>query len=61
MNNKLKKDTGKKPDYQKKYMQKHTMLCICLDNYEDRDILRWLGRQSNRSEAVRKILRETIG
>ena len=61
MNNKLKKDTGKKPQYQKMYMNGHKMLCICLDKYDDRDIISWLSRQSNKSEAVRKILREAIG
>jgi len=30
---------------------------ISLDPEHDRDILRWLGRQSNRSAAVRKAIR----
>ena len=61
MNEKLKKDSRKQAEYQKKYMQSHKVLCINLDKYEDRDIIAWLSRQSNRSEAVRKILREAIG
>jgi len=60
VNNKLKKDTGKKPDYQKKYMKNHKMLCVSLDKAEDGDIISWLSRQDNKSEAVRKILHEAI-
>lgn len=36
------------------------MLCICLDKKEDGDIISWLNRQSNKSKAVKKILREAI-
>lgn len=59
MNNKLKKDAGKLAGYayQKSYMESHTKVCITLDNTEDADIIRWLKKQKNRSEAVRKIIR----
>ena len=60
MNNKLKKETGKKPDYQKRYMKDHKMLCICLDKKEDADIINWLNKQSNKSKAVKKIIQEAI-
>ena len=60
MNNRLKKDTGKQKDYQKKYMAKHQMLCINLDKKEDKDIIRWLNHQENKSKAVRRALRESI-
>lgn len=60
MNNKLKKDAGKLAGYayQKSYMKSHTKVCITLDNTEDADIIRWLKKQKNRSEAVRKSIRE---
>lgn len=61
MNNKLKKDAGKIPDYQKKYKEGHKMLCVSLDKNEDKDIISWLTKQQNRSEAVRRTLREAIG
>lgn len=61
MNDKLKKEIKKQSEYQKKYMKSHKMLCVNLDIYEDRDIIAWMSRQPNRSEAVRRILREAIG
>lgn len=62
MNNKLKKDAGKLAGYayQKNYMKNHTKVCISLDNTEDADIIRWLKEQKNRSEAVRKSIRERM-
>lgn len=62
MNNKLKKDAGKLAGYayQKNYMKNHTKVCISLDNKEDADIIKWLKEQKNRSEAVRKSIRERM-
>lgn len=63
MNSKLKKDDSekKKAEYKRKYMQNHKVLCIHLDKKEDKAIISWLEKQDNRSEAVRRKLRETIG
>lgn len=48
----------KKPQkYRKRYMQKHKMLTLLLDNEKDEDIISWLGKQENRSEAVRTAIR----
>lgn len=61
MNNKLKKDSKtKQADYQKKYMARHTLVCVNFDNDDDKDIIRWLGKQKNRSEAIRRVIREAI-
>lgn len=56
MNEALKKDEK----YRKKYMKNHRMLCLLLDNTKDEDIITWLTGQQNRSEAVRKALREAV-
>ena len=54
-------ETLKKPDkYRKRYMQKHKMLTLLLDNEKDEDIISWLGKQENRSEAVRMAIRSCI-
>ena len=51
----------KKPEkYRKKYMQNHKMLTLLLDNEKDEDIISWLGKQGNRSEAVRMAIRSCI-
>lgn len=51
----------KKPEkYSKRYMQKHKMLTVLLDNEKDKDILDWLARQDNRSEAIRSVLKQFI-
>lgn len=47
----------KKPKYQKRYMEKHKMLCVLLDKQKDADIIAWLNRQPVVSDSVRKILR----
>ena len=54
MNDNLKKQAK----YQKKYMERHKMVCVNLDLKEDADIINWLGSQSNRSEAMRKAFKE---
>lgn len=50
----------KRPKYQKRYMQKHKMLCVLLDNEKDKDIINWLKMQENASKSVREALRSWI-
>lgn len=59
MNNKLKKDT-KQAEYYKKYHKNHRVVCINLDKQFDKDIIGWLDKQDNISEAIRKVLREEV-
>ena len=48
----------KKADkYQKRYMQKHRMLCVCLDKEKDEDIIEWINKQASISDAARRALR----
>ena len=54
MNEALKKDVK----YIKKYMQKHQMLTVLLNKGNDEDIIKFLWNQDNRSEVVRKAIRE---
>lgn len=56
MNNALKKNEK----YQKRYMKRHKMLCVLLDNEKDKDIINWLKTQENASESVRRALRTHI-
>lgn len=51
---------AKQAVYQKKYMDRHRMLCVLLDSKNDKDIISWLETQENRSQAVREALRETM-
>jgi hypothetical protein len=50
----------KKPKYQKRYMERHKMLCVLLSNERDKDIIDWLRTQENASESVRRALRSSI-
>lgn len=50
----------KQAAYQAKYMRSHRMLCVLLDSKNDKDIISWLGKQENRSEAVREALRKVM-
>ena len=52
------RDRTKQAAYQRKYMNAHRMLCVLLDEKDDADIIFWLGKQENRSEAVREVLRK---
>jgi hypothetical protein len=52
------KNPNKQREYQKKYMGKHKMLSVLLHGENDKDIIEWLERQENQSEAVREALRE---
>ncbi|MBR6984131.1 MAG: hypothetical protein IKH75_11530 [Ruminococcus sp.] len=56
MNNKLKKNES----YKKRYMRKHKMLTALLDKEKDADIIEWLNKQENRSEAIRQAIRDRI-
>ncbi len=56
MNTALKKEEK----YRKKYMKRHKMLTLLLDNEKDSDIIRWLETKQNRSESVRKLIRKEI-
>ena len=51
----------KKPEkYRKRYMRSHKIITLLLDNKRDADILDWLSKQENRSEAIRNVLRNFI-
>ena len=52
MNEALKKNEK----YQKRYMKRHRMLCVCLDRKKDKDIVDWIEAQQNISESVKKAL-----
>ena len=51
----------KKPEkYRKRYMRSHKIVTLLLDNKRDADILDWLSKQDNRSEAIRIAIRSCI-
>ena len=52
MNEELKRQT-----YQKKYMQKKKMLCVCLDKKNDEDIIDWMNQQVSITDSVKRALR----
>lgn len=56
MNEALKKNEK----YQKRYMKRHRMLCVCLDRKKDKDIVDWIEAQENISESTKKALRVWI-
>ena len=56
MNEALKKNEK----YHKRYMKSHKMLCVLLDNENDKDIISWLRTQENASESVRSVLHDFI-
>lgn len=64
MNISLQKTGRRKSDInsQKKYMERHTILCVTLDNKADADIIGWLNSQEykQKSNAVRSVLRNHI-
>jgi len=41
-------------------MGRKVVVSFSLDTDEDRDLLRWLGRQENRSAAIREVLRVRV-
>ncbi len=43
-----------------RYMESKMMLTCLLNRKTDNDIISWLGKQENRSEAVRRALREAM-
>lgn len=56
MNDTLKK----KPKYQKRYMERKRMLCVCLDREADKEIISWMNKQESISDSVRTILRDIV-
>ena len=52
MNEELKRQT-----YQKKYMKKKKMLCVCLDKKNDEDIIDWMNQQVSITDSVKRALR----
>ena len=67
MNKSLQKDIitptekiNKRRGYSKKYMTRHTTMCVTLANDADADIIEWLAKQDNKSDAVRTVLRDAI-
>ncbi len=44
----------------KTYMGRHKTMCVTLSKERDNDILSWLDKQENRSEAVREALKDHI-
>ena len=56
MNEALKKDLK----YIEKYMQKHQMLTLLLNKDRDKDIIKFLSDQDNKSAIVRRAIREYI-
>ena len=56
MNDALKKNEK----YQKRYMERHRMLCVLLDKEKDKDIIDWIGKRENVSESVRQALRTWV-
>lgn len=52
------RNVNKQKAYQKKYMDRHRMLTVLLRRDKDNDIIEWLEKQENQSEAVREALRE---
>ena len=56
----MKRNVAKQAQYQKKYMKRKRMLSVLLDPKDDKDIISWLGKQENRSEAVRRAIRQNI-
>lgn len=61
MNHDLQKKKGNRKQYLKKYMERHTTLCVTLDKQDDKDIITWLCEQENRSQAVRAALKDVAG
>lgn len=54
----MERDAKKKSEYQAKYMEKRRMITFILDKEKDADIIDWLEKQDNQSEAIREALKE---
>lgn len=44
--------------YQAKFRGKNKAYCFNLNTIKDKDLIKWLEEQENRSEAIREALRE---
>ena len=56
----MKRNVSKQREYQKKYMGKKKMVSVIFDIKTDKDIISWLEKQENRSEAIRRAIRADI-
>lgn len=54
----MEKETSRKAEYQARYMTKRKMITFILDKEKDADIIGWLEKQDNQSEAIREALKE---
>lgn len=54
----MEKETNKKAETQARYMEKKKMIAFILDKEKDAEIIGWLERQENQSEAIREALKE---
>jgi len=50
--------TDKQKEWQAKYMEQRKMVSFVLDKENDKDLIQWLEKQENQSEAIREALRE---
>lgn len=44
-------------EHEKEYMKRHKTVCVTLSKEKDSDILDWLSKKENKSEAIRHALR----
>lgn len=51
-------EKDKKAEAQAKYMGKKKMIAFILDKEKDANIIEWLEKQENQSEAIREALKE---
>lgn len=54
----MEKEINKKSASQARYMEKKKMIAFILDKEKDADIIGWLEKQENQSEAIREALKE---
>jgi len=54
----MEKEINKKSASQARYMEKKKMIAFVLDKEKDADIIGWLEKQENQSEAIREALKE---
>jgi len=54
----MEKETSRKSEYQARYMTKRKMITFILDREKDAELIGWLEKQENQSEAIREALKE---
>lgn len=47
-------------EFQADFRKHHKICTFCLDKTKDKDIIKWLYKQSNQSEVIRRSLREAM-